>query len=48
MYCPRDLITPFGPAPYRMMFTEPSGVSDEDIVRTMRHTEYEANDDSNS
>ena len=23
MYCPRDLITPFGPAPYRIMLTLP-------------------------
>lgn len=24
MYCPNVLITPFGPAPYRMMLTEPN------------------------
>lgn len=32
MYCPRDLITPFGPAPYRIMLTLPVSQSDFAIV----------------
>ncbi len=27
IYCPSVLITPFGPAPYRMILTEPSKLS---------------------
>jgi hypothetical protein len=50
MYCPSVLITPFGPAPYLIMLTEPWGKSDV-YSRPLKHgqyTEYETNDDTNS
>jgi hypothetical protein len=50
MYCPNVRITPFGPAPYLMILTEPSVVLEGlfAAVNYGRHTKYKTNDDTHS
>lgn len=49
MYCPKVRSIPLGPGPKRTMFVKPTYVSDKPLwAMRLEHTEYEANDQTNS